>query len=266
MPARETQAAHPAPSHAEATLTISTALMPGLVKERARRRDDLIRTGAPGAELFRGSEGVQAKGGGRAGPVESWAKEAASGSKAGGDDAIVRARHCIMRAMAEHFIAPLSSIDGPTDPDITIISNYEIADVVQELHRCLRQSDNIILHRFPHPPERDDSMELNDPSRRNAGGDTDSSLAATTIDIWLAPRLVSAAAMVMARVAELQDDALNSRKLPDGAEDILQQMIKLQARLISFLHDLLATSALVHGTIHVQFILQALLQAASTGV
>ncbi|KAE8234278.1 hypothetical protein CF326_g676 [Tilletia indica] len=275
MPTRETQIANPAPSHAEANFTISSALMPSLVQERSRRRDALLQTDTEDVAIYRGPNDGPA---GRA--AAAWAGTAAAltdgnsrSNDSTGNEPILRAKHCIVRTMAEHFIVPLSSIDGPTNAELTIIRNYEVADVINELHKAIELSENLLSHRLPIPPRLpNDAMEVDERdsqgiSRRNENETDDESMEATTLDIWLAPRILSAMAMLTARCAELQVQVQNeANNFSQGVEDSLARLSGLQARMSELFHLLLRSSALYHGSVHVRFMLEDFLRVAETAL
>ncbi|CAD6885848.1 unnamed protein product [Tilletia laevis] len=275
MPTRETQIANPALSHAQAKFTISSALMPSLVQERSRRRDALLKAGAEDVVIYRDTNA-----GPGAASAAAWAGTAAA--LAGGNsttidstggEAILRAKHCIVRTMAEHFIVPLSSVDGPTDSELTIVRNYEVIDVINELHKAIELSENLLNHRLPLPPRLpSDPMQVDEGNSqgnadKNESEANDESLEATTLDIWLAPRLLSAMAMLTARCAELQVQAQSDgSKTPEGVEDALARLTGLQARMSDLLHMLLRNSALSHGSAHVRFMLDDFLRVAEYAI
>ncbi|KAL9937728.1 hypothetical protein V8E36_003273 [Tilletia maclaganii] len=254
MPARETQSAHPGPSHVRSEYAISSALMPSLVQDRSARRDALLQSGSPGVILYNGPKAKVT--------ANTWAGTAALADGAAQDqmtmDDIMRSRHCIVRMLAEHFIVPLSHVDGPTMADIAVVRNYEIADVLSEIRIAFEPADNLLMHRFPLPPQDDmETEESHDRSTSNAKHqeDAEGSFEATTLDIWLAPRLLSAAAMLTARCAELQDPSnLSPDVFANDVEATIERLVDLQTRISDLLHVLLMNSALVHGAVHVKCI------------
>ncbi|KAK0554083.1 hypothetical protein OC845_000897 [Tilletia horrida] len=243
MPVRETQSALTARPPAEVKLVFSVALAPELSLERARRRAALLHAGDKNVEIYQGPKDAP--------PADDAAAM---------QQAVLRARHCIIRSMAENFVVPLSNIDGPTGSDITIIRNYEVAEVLAELHIAIQNADGLLTNRLPLPPRKsNDDMEVDEPTTKKTVDDD--AFEATTLDIWLAPRLLSAAAMLLARIAELQGEGPSSSSTED-AQDTLARLERIHRRLCDTLHLVLDMSARTHGPIHINFICEDLRRVA----